>query len=238
MTLEQTCARIDRIVEAKISIRKEQVSAHLPCHRRCRLLHLRLDQGVTDLPHDCGAAVFAYVVEQGLRALDLGDDVEYHSTFLGFSWSRVCLAPGLPYTLGMPKLDFIHDAVKTALTKDRWTITHDPFIIEYKELTLYADLAAERPIAAQRDGRKIAVEVKSFLGSSKIQDLKVALGQYEIYVSLLEITDPERKLYVAISEKVYEEFFALEAIQVIVNRLKVPLIVVNLETQEIVKWTS
>lgn len=138
----------------------------------------------------------------------------------------------------MPRLDIIHNAVKNALIKDGWTITHDPFIIEYKELTLYADLAAERPIAAEREGRKIVVEVKSFVGASKIQDLKIGLGQYEIYVSLLEIMDPKRKLYLAISEKVYDEFFTLESIQVIINRLQVPLIVVNPETEEIVKWTS
>lgn len=138
----------------------------------------------------------------------------------------------------MPKLDIIHNAVKNALIKDGWTITHDPFIIEYKELTLYADMAAERPIAAEREGRKIVVEVKSFVGASKIQDLKIGLGQYEIYVSLLEVTDPKRKLYIAISEKVYDDFFTLESVQMIINRLQVPLIVVNPETEEIVKWTS
>ena len=138
----------------------------------------------------------------------------------------------------MPKLDIIHDAVKNALIKDGWTITHDPFIIEFKELTLYADLAAERPIAAEREGRKIVVEVKSFIGASKLQDLKISLGQYEIYLSLLEITDPERKLFVAISETVYDEFFTLEAVQVIVTRIHVPLIVVNLGTEEIAKWIN
>ena len=138
----------------------------------------------------------------------------------------------------MPKLDIIHDSVKRALSKDGWRITHDPFIIEFKELTLYADLAAERPFAAEREGRKIVVEVKSFVGASRLQDLKIGLGQYEIYLSLLEITDPERKLYVAISESVYEEFFLLESVQVIVKRLEVPLIVVNLEMEEIAKWIS
>jgi hypothetical protein len=138
----------------------------------------------------------------------------------------------------MPKLDIIHDTVKTALVKDGWTITHDPYIIEYKELTLYADLAAERTIAAEREGQKIVVEVKSFVGTSKLQDLKVGLGQYEIYLSLLEITDPERKLYVAISDRIYDEFFSLEAIQVIVERLQLPLIIVNLEREEIMKWIN
>ena len=138
----------------------------------------------------------------------------------------------------MPKLDIIHDAVRTALEKDGWTITHDPFIIEFKELTLYADLGAERPIAAERLGRKIVVEVKSFVGASKLQDLKIGLGQYEIYLSLLEITEPDRKLYIAISERVYDEFFTLESVQVIIRRLQIPLIIVKLETEEISKWIS
>jgi hypothetical protein len=138
----------------------------------------------------------------------------------------------------MPRLDMIHDAVKAALKKDGWTITHDPYIIQYKELTLYADLAAEQSIAAEREGRKIAVEVKSFVGASKLQDLKTALGQYEIYCSFLEITDPQRKLYIAVGESVYDEFFTLESVQVIVKRLQLPLIVVNLGTEEIAKWIS
>lgn len=165
--------------------------------------------------------------------LNVGSRIHFpHDHFYVFS------TYGIGYTLAMPRLDIIHDAVKTALTKDGWTVTHDPYIIEYKELTLYADLAAERPIAAERDDQKIVVEVKSFVGASKLQDLKTGLGQYEIYLSFLEITDPERKLYMAISENIYDEFFSLEAIQVIVTRLQLPLIVVNLEREEIVKWIS
>jgi len=76
----------------------------------------------------------------------------------------------------MPRLDIIHDAVREALVKDGWRITHDPFILEYKELTLYADLGAERTIAAERAGEKIVVEVKSFVGPSRLQDLKTGLG--------------------------------------------------------------
>ena len=138
----------------------------------------------------------------------------------------------------MPKLDIIHNAVKGALMKDGWTITDDPFIIEYKKTKLYADLGAERPIAAERGGLRIVVEVKSFVGASKLQDLKEALGQYDIYLYLLEATEPDRKLYVAVSEKAYTEFFAQETIQFVVSKHGLPLIVVDLEREEIVKWTS
>lgn len=81
----------------------------------------------------------------------------------------------------MPKLDIIHNAVKNALIKDGWLVTDDPYVIQYRRTVLYADLGAEHPIAVERDGQKLVVEVKSFVGASKIQDLKEALGQYDIY---------------------------------------------------------
>lgn len=75
----------------------------------------------------------------------------------------------------MPRLDIIHNAVKNALIKDGWLITDDPYVIQYRRTVLYADLGAERPIAVERDGQKLVVEVKSFVGASKMQDLKEGL---------------------------------------------------------------
>jgi hypothetical protein len=138
----------------------------------------------------------------------------------------------------VPRLDIIHDAVKNALQKDGWVVTHDPFTIQYKEIKLYADLGAERPFAAERNGVKIVVEVKSFVGTSKLQDLKLALGQYDIYHSFLREVAPERKLYVAIGHSAYKGFFGKEAIQLIVKTHPLPLIVVNLRTEEIVQWIN
>ena len=138
----------------------------------------------------------------------------------------------------MPKLDFIHFAVKNALIKDGWEVTDDPYIIEYVKTRLYADLGAERPIAAERCGQKIVIEVKSFLGTSKFQDLKEALGQYDIYRYLLEETAPERKLYVAISNEAYQNFFSQAVIQLILDKHQLPLIIVDIEVEEIVKWIN
>ncbi len=138
----------------------------------------------------------------------------------------------------MARLDSIHDAVKNALIKDGWTITADPYKIEYEEIKLYADLAAERPIAAEREGRKIVVEVKSFTSPSPINDLKVALGQYTLYLGFLELTDPARKLYLAVSDKVYKRLFSQKAIQAIVKRFQLSTIVVNVEAEEILLWIN
>jgi XisH protein len=136
----------------------------------------------------------------------------------------------------MPKLDFIHDAVKNALIKDGWVITDDPYIIQYEKTTLYADLGAERPIAAERNGQKLVVEVKSFVGTSKIRDLKEALGQYDIYRYLLEEVAPDRKLYVAISTSAYKNFFSQNMIQLIISKHQLPLVVIDTETEEVKQW--
>ena len=75
-----------------------------------------------------------------------------------------------------------------------------------------ADIAAERPLAAERNGQKIIVEIKSFLGPSLVHDFELALGQYKLYHRLLKIIEPERQLYLAISDTVYSDFFAGEAV--------------------------
>lgn len=138
----------------------------------------------------------------------------------------------------MPKLDAIHYSVKNALIKDGWSITDDPYIIQYRRTILYADLGAERSIAAQRDDQKLVVEVKSFIGASKIQDLKEALGQYDIYRYLLEETAPDRKLYIAVSQAAYNTFFTQDVIQLILNKHQLPMIVVDIEIEEITRWIN
>jgi hypothetical protein len=134
--------------------------------------------------------------------------------------------------------DFIHEAVKRALVKDGWTVTDDPLHIKYKDLELQADLGAERPIAAVKAGRKIAVEIKSFVGRSLISELYTALEQYVVYLDLLQETEPDRKLYLAVSDLVFNDFFQLEAVQLIVAREQLAMLVVNTATEEVTQWIN
>ncbi|MEZ4659219.1 MAG: element excision factor XisH family protein [Caldilineaceae bacterium] len=132
--------------------------------------------------------------------------------------------------------DVIHDYVKEALINDGWTITAEHFTVRYEELTIYPDLAAERALAAQRGERKIAVEVKSFLGRSTTTEVKDAVGQYVIYQTYLEEVEPERKVYLAISSQTYHDTFRLKAVQRLVERFSIMLIVVDIDQKEIVGW--
>lgn len=74
----------------------------------------------------------------------------------------------------MPARDLIHDAVRTALENDEWTITDDPLSFEYRDVQVFIDLGAERVLGAERNGEKIAVEIKSFVGQSIIHDFEGA----------------------------------------------------------------
>ena len=138
----------------------------------------------------------------------------------------------------MPARDIYHNAVKSALVKDGWTITADPYRIVYEDAELYADLGAERPIAAERDRQKIVVEIKSFVGRSLMYDFHGALGQYVIYRQLIELTQPEYKLYLAIDDITDENFFQRKSIQAVIEANNLLLMVVDIEKEMIVRWTN
>lgn len=82
----------------------------------------------------------------------------------------------------MSTRDRFREIVKEGLKKEGWNITHDPFPLKAEGLTdMDVDLGAEKIIAAQKENRKIAVEVKSFLRTSTISKLHTAIGQYINY---------------------------------------------------------
>ena len=137
----------------------------------------------------------------------------------------------------MARLDKIHDAVKNALIKDGWTITDDPYTVVYKAQKILVDLAAEKQLfVAEKGTEKIAVEVKSFLLPSKITDLYAAVGKYEIYRLYLEKIAPARKLFLAVSEKVYQEFFTQESVEIVIENQLILILRVDIEKEEIVEW--
>ncbi len=139
----------------------------------------------------------------------------------------------------MAAKDKIHEAVKNALINDGWTITHDPYTIEFDANTrVFADLGAERLIAAQRDQEKIAIEIKTFGGYSPINEMQSAMGQYLMYVSFLKRVEPERILFMAISDVVYDYIFQRESFQFLLEQYSIKLIVVDIEQMEIKQWRN
>ncbi|MGD1698848.1 XisH family protein [Dapis sp. BLCC M229] len=138
----------------------------------------------------------------------------------------------------MPAKDVFHDAVKNALIKENWVITDDPLYLEFGGVDLYVDLGAERIVGAEKDGKKIAVEIKSFIRRSLISEFHSALGQFINYRTVLRRIEPERVLYLAVSEDTYEAFFTLVFTQVAVADNQIKLIIYNPGNEVIVEWKN
>ncbi|NES21017.1 MAG: fatty-acid synthase [Symploca sp. SIO3E6] len=132
--------------------------------------------------------------------------------------------------------DIYHDIVKTALEKDGWTITDELFRLTIGSRSDYIDLGAEKLIVAEKADRKIAIEIKSFVSPSPVNDLESALGQYILYRDALQRSQSERTLYLAITNEVYLDFFQEEIAQMVVENQRLKLIIFNPDQMEVVKW--
>ncbi|NJO83602.1 MAG: fatty-acid oxidation protein subunit alpha [Blastochloris sp.] len=138
----------------------------------------------------------------------------------------------------MAARDVYHQAVKEGLMKDQWRITDDPLLLQVGGVDLYVDLGAEKLLAAEKDEQRIAVEVKSFLGPSLVQDFHLALGQFLNYRLALAARNSERKLYLAVPIETYATFFALPFIQSAVAQHHLSLLIYDSEQKEVVQWIN
>ncbi len=132
--------------------------------------------------------------------------------------------------------DRFHYVVRAALEKDGWQITADPYEINVDGVDFEIDLAAEQLLAAERDDRKIAVEIKSFISPSNVSDFHTALGQFLNYRDALEKVEPDRQLYLAVRMPIYESFFQRKFIVTAVERYQLRLAIYDVQQEAIVRW--
>lgn len=139
----------------------------------------------------------------------------------------------------MPAKDLFHENVKTALIKDGWKITNDPLSLKWEARNLFVDLGGEKIFAAERGEQKIAVEIKSFVSVSEVKDLENALGQYFLYLIVLREKEPERKLYLAVAEEIFLDFFHEKDLGGLVTTgYNLSIIVFDPIKEEIVRWIN
>ena len=134
--------------------------------------------------------------------------------------------------------DIFHDAVKKALQKEGWTVTHDPYSINIPEFRPKQDidLGAEKMLGAEKGLEKIAVEIKSFIQPSVVYDFHTALGQYMNYLIGLSHQEPDRLLFLAVPEHAYSSFENLGMIWEAIETYKVKLIVYDTNQEIILSW--
>jgi hypothetical protein len=139
----------------------------------------------------------------------------------------------------MSARDKFHYAVKQGLEKEGWVITHDPLRIEFgEEDKISIDLGAEQLLGAEKSEQKIAVEIKSFLSDSAIFDFHLALGQFLNYRLVLEETEPERLLYLAVPIEAYESFFYRDLPKASIKKYQIKLIIYDSVNEVIIKWIN
>lgn len=136
----------------------------------------------------------------------------------------------------MARRDVIHNQVREALVNDGWNIVADPYRIVFKDTTLEADIKADKLLVVTRDKKSIVIEVKSFLQPSFIHEFLAACGQYQAYKFLLEEKGQTEDVYMAVSQEVYLREFHGEAVQILVERFGIQLLVVDIEKRVIVQW--
>jgi XisH protein len=93
-------------------------------------------------------------------------------------------------------------------------------------------------LAAEKAGNKIAVEVKSFVGPSTVNEFHKAVGQFNDYYVALEIQEPNRILFLAIPEDIWLRFFQKRVIQKSLERIEAKIIIYNPEINEIIQWIN
>jgi hypothetical protein len=132
--------------------------------------------------------------------------------------------------------DRFHYVVRKALEKDGWKITADPYVINIDDVDFEIDLAAEELLGAEKQGQKIAVEIKSFISPSNVSEFHTALGQFLNYRDAVEKIDPERKIYLAVRVPIYETFFQRKFIISAVAKYQLHLIIYDVEQEVISQW--
>ncbi len=134
--------------------------------------------------------------------------------------------------------DVYHNNVREALEKEGWTIVRDPLRVYItKKAWVDIDIGADNLFSAEKDGRKIAVEVKSFIRKSFISAFHEAIGQYLDYRSALSKVEPDREIYLAITHTAYNnELFKDSFFEQRIIEEKANLIIFDPTKNIIVEW--
>jgi hypothetical protein len=134
--------------------------------------------------------------------------------------------------------DKFHQEVRTALENDGWDITDDPLYMKVGQIPVHIDLGAEKVIGAERNGEKIAVEIKTFGLASFITALYEAIGKYIIYRIALEHMQSDRVLYLAMPAKIYTKFCQEPLVKTAFEQYHFKILLYKMDTKEQIEWVK
>lgn len=132
--------------------------------------------------------------------------------------------------------DRYHYQFRRALEKEGWFVTHDSLDFSVGEVDFEIDLGAEKILAAEKGGLKIAIEIKSFLEDSPVSAFHKATGQYDNYLVGLSFYDPSRTLYLAVPDVIFNTFFQRPFVKHVCQLKKIRFITFDPVSEIIVQW--
>lgn len=139
----------------------------------------------------------------------------------------------------MPRKDNFHETVKIALKKQDWEITNDPLFVPTKgNFNFFIDLGAERIIGAEKNSEQIAIEVKSFSESSPMYTFYEILGQFLVYNIALQEQIKPWDLFIAISTMGFKRLNDSPIFAKAIEQYQLKFIIINANSQSVVKWKN
>jgi XisH protein len=93
-------------------------------------------------------------------------------------------------------------------------------------------------LGAEKDNRKITIEIKDFDTPSVISELEKTIGQLQLYQWALEGQEPNHQLFLAVSEAIYLKHFQKPIFQLAIKRNKINLLVYAPEQEVIIQWIT
>jgi glucose-6-phosphate 1-dehydrogenase len=134
--------------------------------------------------------------------------------------------------------DKFHQEVRDALEKEGWDITADPLYIKVGRFPIQIDLGAEKLIGAEKNGAKIAVEVKTFGRISFITAFYEAAGKYITYREALLENGSERVLYLAMPKDAYDEYCSEALIKRVFKQYDFKILVYQPKNAKMDSWIT
>ncbi len=132
--------------------------------------------------------------------------------------------------------DKFHQEVRQAIEKEGWNITDDPLSLKIGRIPVQIDLGAEKLLGAERNGEKIAIEIKTFGIASFISAFHDAVGQYIVYREALEELEDKRTLFLAIPKDTYDEYGEEPLVQRVFTNNRINIIVYEPNSKIITSW--
>ena len=136
----------------------------------------------------------------------------------------------------MPTQDLYHDTVRDALRQDGWRLMHTALQLKAKPEARAGELWEGPWLIADKDERKVAVAVSSFVGRSNLADIIQTWRQLGLSRPQFHAMDSDRVVYLAVRQATYSACFGGTEGDLLLEKEHMQLIVFDPRAEAIVQW--